>query len=120
MICKEGVQITDKGKTFSKPIQDSWATVDRVCFEFGIMAVMTSGFDGLHMPKSKHYSGNAYDLRLRHLDRNRWKELRDVIADALGPKFDVVLEDMKVHIHIEFDPKPMQGPSGTVAKEEGV
>lgn len=63
--------------------------------------VITSANDGAHMSESKHYSGEAIDLRSR--------TLRDVFAVAadlrseLGPDFDVCIE--KDHIHIEYDPK---------------
>lgn len=63
--------------------------------------VITSINDGRHMPKSKHYEGHAFDVRIWWLT----DQLRctGAIAEKLGPDFDVVLE--KDHIHIEYDPK---------------
>ena len=63
--------------------------------------VVTSIKDGKHMVGSKHYDGLAADLRLpKDVDLPL---LRNMLAAALGPEFDVVLE--KSHIHLELDPK---------------
>lgn len=65
---------------------------------------VTSVWDGTHLPDSRHYVGLAADLRTHHLsseaDRRRMWE---VVAEALGPGWDVILE--VDHIHIEFDPR---------------
>ena len=63
---------------------------------------ITSGTDGVHMAGSKHYSGNAVDLRLPQNPSIR----ADVVGQLrlrLNRDYDVVLE--KDHIHVEFDPK---------------
>lgn len=64
-------------------------------FEF----VITSLLDGKHSATSLHYSGNAADLRTRHMPPDIAKTARDKIAEALPDGFDVVLE--KDHIHLE-------------------
>lgn len=64
---------------------------------------ITSICDGKHMPKSKHYTGEAIDTRTRYFNRSKQKELTQDIKTQLGNEFDVVLE--RDHIHIEFDPK---------------
>ncbi len=63
--------------------------------------VLTSVTDSKHGRGSKHYIGNAVDLRRRNLSdpEAATKELKS----DLGADFDVVLE--KDHIHIEWDPK---------------
>lgn len=65
---------------------------------------ITSVVDGLHSSNSLHYVGQAADIRIRdfagHLDL---EIVTNVLASAVGPLFDVVLE--KDHIHIEYQPK---------------
>lgn len=63
--------------------------------------VVTSINDGRHMAGSKHYSGNAADIRIWYM-RNP-SACCAAIRKVLGPDFDVVLE--KDHIHLEYDPK---------------
>jgi len=65
--------------------------------------VITSARDGQHMKGSKHYTGDAVDLRTRDLTKQEQKDLWQNLVNYLGPKFDVVLESD--HIHVEFDPK---------------
>ena len=78
---------------------------------FGMIAVndllggitVTSVMDGMHSPKSLHYKGQAFDMRIwsmAHPDKTA-----ESIQKLLGDEFDVVLELDKAHIHIEFDPK---------------
>ena len=68
--------------------------------------VITSGFDGIHALTSLHYDGRAADLR------SRWyygkPELVDLMKDALGLDFDVLLEnegESNEHFHIEYQPR---------------
>lgn len=65
--------------------------------------VVTSFTDGKHMEGSKHYDGDAVDLRIRNVPEELWRELTAKLRLALGPNFDTVLE--KDHIHVEYDPK---------------
>lgn len=65
--------------------------------------VVTSLLDGGHGEGSKHYDGDAGDIR-------RWiykgKSLHLFVGNLkenLGDDYDVVLEP--THIHLEFDPK---------------
>ena len=64
-------------------------------------AVITSGLDGNHMEGSKHYIGQAIDLRTRDLTNPSLA--RDKLSQSLGSDYDVVLESD--HIHVEYDPK---------------
>lgn len=60
-------------------------------------------------PNSLHPKGFAADLGLRHVDRPRWKPLRDELELGLSDEWDVILEVDPVkgpHIHVEFDPDP--------------
>ena len=77
-----------------------------------IPLVITSGLDGEHNatsarhPRSLHYEGLAWDLRLPSRSTSKAQDDADVkaaLASALGPEFDVVLEGD--HLHVEFDPK---------------
>ena len=65
--------------------------------------IITSITDGKHSKGSRHYSGQAIDIRTRHMSSVVAKEARDKIAKALPNDFDCVLE--KTHIHLEFDPR---------------
>jgi hypothetical protein len=67
------------------------------------VCVITSGSDGAHKPKSKHYDGKALDFRTLMLTADKQQKVRAEIAAALGTDFDVILESD--HIHAEFDPK---------------
>lgn len=62
--------------------------------------IITSTYDGNHMPGSLHYGNQAYDIR--HPTKDTRKLCQD-IADALECDFDVVFGCD--HIHIEYDPK---------------
>jgi hypothetical protein len=68
----------------------------------GVEMVITAIFDGTHMEGSKHYEGNAFDVRRWHLG-NRVKEFIARLKNELGPDYDVVEEVS--HIHIEYDQK---------------
>ena len=72
---------------------------------YGAPAIITSVRDGKHKEGSKHYIGQAIDLRIKHLDKRLWPVVAEEIGKALGPQYDVILEAKKLHIHIEFDPK---------------
>lgn len=69
-------------------------------------AVITSLNDGRHMRGSKHYTGDAVDLRVWYTgdDTAEWAEY---LKTELGPDYDVVYGDPQHldHIHLEFDPK---------------
>lgn len=68
----------------------------------GVEMVITAIFDGTHMEGSKHYTGNAFDVRRWYVG-SRVKEFIARLKTALGPNYDVVNEP--THIHIEYDPK---------------
>jgi len=78
----------------------------------GVEVVITAGIEGKHKRGSFHYAGAAADIRIWNLPETvQPVSVRNEIADALGPDFDVVLESD--HIHVEFDPKdPYTAASG--------
>lgn len=62
---------------------------------------ITSALDGKHKEGSKHYTGEAIDLRIWDLINKQ--DCVTLIQEALGNDYDVVLEPS--HIHVEYDPK---------------
>lgn len=68
----------------------------------GYTMTITSGRDGVHSKNSKHYTGDAIDIRTRDMSdvKKVYAMLKENVDDKL---FDVVLESD--HIHIEYDPK---------------
>lgn len=67
--------------------------------------VLTSGNDGAHSIHSKHYVGNAADIRTNNLPspRQDGPRLAEEIKECLGRDYDVLFEGD--HIHIEYDPR---------------
>lgn len=63
--------------------------------------VITSGTDGEHMKGSKHYTGDALDIRISNLSLSNLKALMTGLATRLGDNYDIILE--KDHLHIEYD-----------------
>lgn len=68
----------------------------------GVDIVVTSGTDGKHMQRSKHYSGEALDLRTSNLTKEQIQGLMQELKKRLGTNYDIVLESS--HLHVEFDP----------------
>lgn len=62
---------------------------------------ITSLTDGKHSTGSRHYTGDAVDLRLPMPTVRQ--QVMTQLQKALGSDYDVVLESD--HIHIEYDPK---------------
>lgn len=63
--------------------------------------VVTSAREGVHKVGSKHYSGNAVDIRTRELDSAMKERLAKALRAGLGFMYDVVVES--THIHVEYD-----------------
>jgi hypothetical protein len=60
--------------------------------------VLTSGSDGAHMAGSKHYTGEAIDIRSSNLvDPEGFVSL---LQAALGPRFYVLLESNHIHVQV--------------------
>jgi len=83
------------------------ATIDTVSRRtIGRGAIITSGVDGTHRDGSKHYTGNAVDLRTNDLavsTINVYARELDEALNGRGHRFDVLIASN--HIHIEYDPK---------------
>lgn len=67
--------------------------------------VVTAGFDGSHKIGSKHYEGNAFDMRTWKTlyNSNQLNNLVENLRSNLGNDYDIVLHS--THLHIEYDPK---------------
>ncbi|WP_346856591.1 hypothetical protein [uncultured Draconibacterium sp.] len=90
--------------TPSKEIQHAMAVADNLSRSVaGKEAVVTSILDGKHSKESKHYDGNAFDLRTYIYTTEQINDLIELLRNELGRDYDVVLEGD--HIHIEYDPK---------------
>lgn len=70
--------------------------------------IITSVCDGKHKTGSKHYEGNAFDLRTWTTDTSGIQlsvdekhKLGVTFSELLGMDYDVVVEG--THIHIEYD-----------------
>jgi hypothetical protein len=75
--------------------------------------VITSGSDSTHMVGSKHYIGEAVDVRSKTFGPQDKRAFADALRDALGPQFTVLLEHEGLpqeHWHVQvkkgrrFDP----------------
>lgn len=79
------------------------AALANLAEENGLLLVITSGTDGTHMVGSKHYKGEALDIRISNLTNEEISLVKIGLLTKLGVKYDVILE--KDHIHVEYDPK---------------
>ena len=79
----------------------AYAIAKSILEAHGQPAVITSLCDGRHSRQSRHYIGMAMDLRTRDLEANDKRKVADLIADALGDEYFVLLED--THLHLQFN-----------------
>lgn len=100
------------GKTASRKCVEGMMQVAVLFDELGIQglrACITSVMDGKHMVGSKHYEGNAFDLRTwadeygTQASRSEKAYLAYRLQEVLGCDWDIVIES--THIHCEYDPK---------------
>lgn len=66
---------------------------------------ITSANDGNHSEGSLHYENRAFDIRIKNIIghvRNEAQLWAERMQNALGNRYDVLLE--RNHIHIEYDP----------------
>jgi hypothetical protein len=86
-------------------------TVAPIFRNLGSPVVITSGSEThdlegkavTHSATSLHWSGNAADVRIWYLTDDQEEIAHRALSLALGPHFDVVLEEH--HFHIEYQPK---------------
>ena len=69
----------------------------------GLDLVITSGVEGIHGYGSLHYVGLAIDIRIR--DLTDVHAMFKIIVALLPSGYDIILEENKKHIHIEWQPK---------------
>lgn len=96
MLLKLGVDISRLAYYTRKSLN----TVETVFLQHGIEPVLTETYGSVHSCGSLHYAHRAYDLRLPVVNKDK---IVAELKDALGRKFDVILE--ATHIHVEYDPK---------------
>lgn len=94
---KRGISI----KGISANLMPALIIANEIFSSIGKPLVITSLLDGEHMINSKHYIGDAMDIRIFHLNKNELKEVLDSLRSALFNSYNIILE--KDHIHIELD-----------------
>lgn len=99
MKIKQGVSLGG----LSQEMVLAWLVADSVWAEQMEEGVITSGKDGKHKTFSKHYTGNALDLRTRYFAPDQIEYCASRLRGILGKDYDVVVEE--THIHVEYDPK---------------
>jgi hypothetical protein len=112
MIYKDGVylevvKVLDSKKFRLKPsdeITHAMNVADALSKSIsGKEMIVTAVFDGMHMDGSKHYSGDAFDVRKWNYTMEQLSSFISNLRDNLGTDYDIVIES--THIHIEYDPK---------------
>ncbi len=97
MLLKLGVDIS----RLARPLRRKLAGIDEIfTLMTGREAVITSTYEGEHMPSSLHYSNEAIDLRMPAKD---YSDVVIKLREYLGKNFDVVADVS--YIHVEYDPK---------------
>jgi len=70
--------------------------------------MITSALDSIHKDGSAHYVGLGVDVRTKNFpDMETKQEFRFRVAQRLGDRYDVILEDLggpNEHLHAELDP----------------
>lgn len=79
------------------------AAVSDVSDYMTVPIIITSGTDGKHMTGSKHYTGEAVDIRSRNMTPLQRDYFVKALQERLGLDYQVIVE--KDHIHCEYDPK---------------
>ena len=96
MYIKAGVDIS----RLNPEIRRTLKYVSAILKKEKVLFVISSTYEGNHLPHSKHYANDAYDLLSSGI---RYKPAFTAIKLTLGPKFDCLFK--QTHIHIEYDPK---------------
>lgn len=100
MQIKQGVVINGLNPIFRYVLPE----LEKIYKKNGSELVVTSAIDGTHSAGSKHYYGNAIDIRVKNLPVEKWQIVRDEISACLGCCFKVILETQNKgseHIHLE-------------------
>lgn len=106
IVLKPGVKLTD---LYPQMVLGAIVVDGIMCHGMGATyeCVITSANDGKHSIISWHYKGRALDFRTKTYTGDL-EMLVQTAKRALGPDFDVVLEDIggeNEHLHVEYDPK---------------
>jgi hypothetical protein len=78
------------------------AAIANVAQTLQLNVTITSGTDGKHMTGSKHYTGEALDVRKSNLTKAERAAFLAAVKQRLGKGYDVI--DEPSHFHIEYDP----------------
>ena len=99
MLIKAGVDISRLNPEIRRtltPLAKAWRLEEEEL-------VITSTYEGNHLPSSLHYHNDAIDVRWPMEMKKGRADFAKKIAAMLGRDFDVVPE--LNHLHIEYDPK---------------
>ena len=96
MLIKAGVDISRLNPEIRRSLTISEAVVRDI---EGEELVVTSTYEGNHLPGSLHYANGAYDMRRFEKPINTRREL----IKRLGPDFFIYISS--THIHVGYDPK---------------
>lgn len=100
-VVKNGIEVQ---LSYSVHVKKAISICDEVSKKVtGKGIVVTSILDGKHKEGSKHYIGEAFDLRSFIYSKVEIAMLDIAFKEALGKDYDVLFEID--HFHIEFDPK---------------
>ena len=98
-------------KDVKSTIKDKYDVFDKAFKDNGKPEpTITSTTGDTHKKGSKHYEGEACDIRANDITDEEEKKIAKDIEKALGSDYDVVPEffpdtPSKDHIHVEYDPK---------------
>ena len=96
MLIKPGVDIS----RLNRAIRRTLPTLDRIYRNLNSELVITSTYEGTHVPGSLHYANDAIDIRF---PERAYDETIDKISTELGKAYDCLKSTNC--IHIEYDPK---------------
>ena len=102
---KSGVRV---GRGPSPQLLMALMVAVEVYAEGGADCIVTSLGDGTHNEKSRHYTGDAVDLRVKHVSSDKADEIYDELFHRLlplGPEYLVLREyrgEPQDHIHLSW------------------
>jgi hypothetical protein len=103
---KHGVRI----RGISPELIVGWSVANQVFDKFGFDCMVTSCNDRHHSRGSRHYRGDAVDLRSKHVPVEKKRQIEQEVQRRLAPleDFDFFLEAAGTdneHYHLQFRPK---------------
>lgn len=107
MLVKMGVDYS----RLKRPMRRALTVVDDVFKkETGEEAILTSTYEGEHLPGSLHYADLAADFGLRKMDMKKKDDIKIAVRNALSGRFgkfkyDVLFSAGDTCLHVEYDPK---------------